>query len=351
MNATRNRRAATFGFALVFALSMSARLVSAAGADSANSVTTSGYVLESEVQVSPGWVIDTYTSGDTTVRVFARAGSLMSVPSTASTAGLGSTSFSVASPDLKKDQSPSAGSATGAVAALIALGVDPQTALQKFGGLDTLDGSTPASDATLAAAAAGPTVSLASYRAPSSEPQVVNAVSNTIPYDTQCATINTQNHLVQGYGCSTLYLVWASGGNWYFSSKYALSAQSTSTSLFPLRLRSVAWRLGWAANNLIYDWDPKVTKPEGSCNTVTSSLGASLPYFSAGISISSTICPDNFGPWGPLTQTQSGATWTGSEAGTAFEAAVGTQQMHNPANVSSSHTSTYSITWSCGLDC
>lgn len=352
MSTTRIRRRATLALTLLFAFAMSAGPTAAAGTDSANSSASSGYTFVSEVPVRPGWVIDTYaSSSSTTVRVFGRAGSALSAPTTSSAAGFGSTSFSVASPDLKKGPAAPAGAQNSAVGALIALGVDPQTALREFGGLDTLDGSTPATDETLAATAAGPTVSLASYRTPSPEPQIINAVSTTVPYDTQCATINTQNHLVQGYGCSTLYLVYANGGNWFFNSKYKLSAQSTSTSFFPLRLRSVAWRLGWAVNNLIYDWDPSSSKPEGSCVTVTSSLGAAAGYVNVGISISSVICPDTFGPWGPITNLQSGATWNGSESGTAFEAAIGTQQMHDPANASSSHTSTYSISWNCGLDC
>jgi hypothetical protein len=272
------------------------------------------------------------------------------VPTT-SAKGSGATSFSISSPDLKKGSASPAGPQNSAVAALIALGADPQTALSQFGSLDTLDGSTPSSDVTLAAAATGPAITLASYRAPSAAPPVINAVSTTTPYDTQCATINTEKGLVQGYGCSTLYLVYANGGDWFFNSKYKLSAQSTSTALFPLRLRSVAWRLGWATNNLIYDWDPSSSNPIGNCETVTSSLGAALPYVSSGISISSQICPSTFGPWGPITNLQSGAVWDGAESGTAFEAAIGTQQMHDPANASSSHTSTYSITWNCGLDC
>jgi hypothetical protein len=145
--------------------------------------------------------------------------------------------------------------------------------------------------------------------------------------------------------------VWANGADWFFANKYKLSAQSTSTSLFPLRLRSAAWRLSWAANNSLYDWDPAGSQTIGSCYTVTIGSQGDPAHGGFGISISAPICPDSIGAWGPINATQSGAIWNGQEAGTAFEAAIGTQELHNPANASSSHSSTYSISWSCGLDC
>lgn len=346
------RRRLTFALSLLFAFMVPGGPAAAAGTDSTGATATGGYTRISEVSVRPGWVIDTYASSNAIVRTFVRGGSSVSAPSVASTTGFGSTAFSIASPDLKRDPSAAADPQNSAVGGLIALGVDPQTALREFGGLDTLDGSTPASDQSLADAA-GADASFASYRTPSPEVQPTNAVtvSTTVPYDTQCATINAQNGLVQGYGCSTLYVVWANGGDWFFANKYKLSAQSTSTSPFPLRLRSVAWRLSFAANNVLYDWDPAGSQTIGSCSTVTISSQGDPAHGGFGISISSQICPDSIGAWGPINATQSGAIWNGREAGTAFEAAIGTQELHNPSNVSSSHSSTYSISWSCGLDC
>ncbi len=348
----RIRRRATAAITIMYALMLSGGPASAAGTDSASLTATGEYTRVSEVQVRPGWVIDTYASSTTTVRVFGRAGSSVSAPSTASAAGFGATAFTMTSPDLKKASSASAGPQNTAVGALIALGVDPQTALREFGGLDTLDGSTPASDQALVDAA-GATASFASYTPPSRAAQPTNGVtvSTTIPYDTQCATIDQQNHLVQGYGCSTIYLVWANGADWFFANKYKLSAQSTSTSPFPLRLRSAAWRLSWGANNSLYDWDPAGSQTIGSCYTVTIGSQGDPAHGGFGISIAAPICPDSIGAWGPIKATQSGAIWNGQEAGTAFEAAIGTQELHDPANASSSHSSTYSISWSCGLDC
>ena len=69
------------------------------------------------------------------------------------------------------------------------------------------------------------------------------------------------------------------------------------------------------------------------------------------ISISAQICPNSIGPWAPITGTQSGAVWNGLESGTAFEAAIGTQELHSPPAAATTHNSTYTITWNCGLDC
>ena len=69
------------------------------------------------------------------------------------------------------------------------------------------------------------------------------------------------------------------------------------------------------------------------------------------IGISAPICPNNYGPWGPINGTQSGGAWNGSEQDNAFEAAIGTQQLHSPSNASSSRPGTYSVTYNCGLDC
>jgi hypothetical protein len=320
---------------------------------------------QSEQVHKPGWVIDKFADSSTTVRAFGRAGSSVHFDAGIEKGKSGSLSFTMDSPPgLKKNAAPEGGS-VGAVEALIALGVDPKVALEQFGGLDTLDGSTPDGDVAIAAAALAsidnPTAASGAVRATlassrvtpdQSQNQTNVLVSTTVPYDTQCATVDSVNHLVQGYGCSTTYVVWASGTHWYFENKYKFSAQSTSTSLFPLRLRAVGWRLSWAANNKIYDFDPSSTVDVGQCKTVNVSSKGKLPNgIELGISISANICPNNYGPWGPLNATQSGAIWNGQEAGTAFEAAIGTQAMDSPSNAAVTHSSTHTITFNCGLDC
>lgn len=344
----------------------------AAGPGAAVSMKISGATQlqgVSEKVVKPGWVIDTFSDSDTKVRAFGRPGSTLSFGGAVSKGKSGSVSMSMTSPTVSDAKSPAdaVSQAPGAVEALIALGVDPKIALEQFGGLDTLDGSTPASDVALATAAladvdhdslaGGSTVNatLASTTGLRRDTAAAPAatVSTTTPYDTQCATVSEVGGLVQGYGCSTIYLVYmASSTDWYFSNKYKFSAQSTSTSPFPLRLRSVNWRLAWSANNILRDWDPSATVNVGGCIKVTVGSSAPLPGgATASISIAADICPNNYGPWGPITGTQSGGAWNGSEAGTAFEAAIGTQETRSPSNASAGHTSTYDVTFKCGLDC
>jgi hypothetical protein len=319
------------------------------------SITTSikvevagGFRGVTEKLLPNGRVIDTFKSADATVRVFGRVGSSVSFFSDPTVKGGGGLSVDMTNNQPKgpkEDQADNTGN-VGAVAALIALGVDPAVALRDFGGLDTMDGSTPASDVALVDQSLG---QLASTD-PSfgRQPAIIPAVSSTVPWDTQCITIDAIGSRIQGRGCSTIYLIQSNGaGDWHLTSKWKLSAQSTSTSLFPLRLQQVGWALSWAANNLLTDWDPSSTRSIGSCSTVTvTSLG---PLFN--ISVSGDICPNSLGPWGPLTDVRSGSKWQGSEQGTAFEAAIGTQEIHDPANASSSHSSTYFIEYNCGLDC
>ena len=227
-----------------------------------------GFAASSEVAVRPGWVIDTFHSSGSTVQVFGRSGSTVSFGGARASGRAGSATFSMSSPvgaGSKATIAP-AGQLGSAVGALIALGVNPRVALAQFGGLDTLGGATPATDVALASGSLGRVMS----------PMV--AVSTSVPWDVQCATVSTENGRVQGYGCSTAYVVWASGTNWYLANKYKFTAQSTSTSLFPLRLMQVGWRLSWATGNVIFDEDPTTARTVGSCATVT--VGSSGEFVS-----------------------------------------------------------------------
>ena len=152
--------------------------------------------------------------------------------------------------------------------------------------------------------------------------------------------------LVQGYGCSTYYLVFMNGLDWRFTSKYKFSVQSVDHALFPLRLRQVAWGIDWAANNVLTDWDPSATKPIDSCTNIT--IGSSSPY--ANISISATVCPDSLGPTA-LQGADSGAIWNGAERDNDFEAAIGTQEVHSPPGAAATFTSVEMVTFHCGTSC
>lgn len=361
----RRRRAA-----LVLSPVMVGALLLPGLAGHASAATQGGISPTKEVVVNPGWVIDTIVSANATIKVFGRSGQTFTAP----TEVAGTYSFSTTSPDLKKAPAAAAGTQNSAVAALIALGVDPATALREFGGLDSLDGSTPDSDQAIAAAAIAaastPTqaatspsrdsVSLAGPVRPGTAALVTEAVtvSRTVPYDIQCITVDIDSHLLQGQGCSTLYVVWANGADWFFANKYKFSMQSTSTRYpFPIRLKGVDWRLAFSSTggNQLYDWDPSSTRPVGSCATLTVGSAGDPAHGNASISISATICPDSEGPWGPINSYQSGSQWNGFEGGAIggegdWEATIGTQELHNPATASASHTSSYNLYVTCGLD-
>jgi hypothetical protein len=220
---------------------------------------------------------------------------------------------------------------------LIALGMPEAEARRQFGDMDELDPGAADQTGLVASAVAMPPAARVSQA----------AASSTTPYDTQCASISYQGGSIEGYGCSTLYLVAASGGDWWFNSKFKFSARSKDpTNIFcvpgtcPWRLLEVGWSLGWVSGNVVYDWDPSATLSRKSCSSV--SIGAS--YHGYGISISGTICPDRLQPWN-LTSRQSGAEWLGLEQGTAWESAIGIQGVHSPPGAAASYSSSVSLTW------
>lgn len=214
----RDRRAAATLAGLLLMLGGAAVPTGAASPQPAVSMGLTGDAplqATSERVVKPGWVVDTFSDSKTTVRAFGRSSSTVTFGQAITPGKSGSASFSITSPDTKGAGRWGGQAAPGAVEALIALGVDPKVALEQFGDMDTADGSTPASDVALAMAAmqgvaqpssAGTSVSRATLasttRVQAPRTLTANATSSTsVPYDTQCATIDQVNHLVQGYGC------------------------------------------------------------------------------------------------------------------------------------------------------
>ncbi len=162
-------------------------------------------------------------------------------------------------------------------------------------------------------------------------------MSTTTPYATECYNASAASGKISGYGCTTYYLVAANGGDWWFNDKFKFSAHSTDTSLFPVRLKQVAWKVSWGTNNVVYDWDPATTQSVGSCLTLTESASSgTVPAI--GISISAPICPNSLGLW-TLSSRVSGAIWKGAEHDTGYDAAIGVQSVHNPPTAGVSYWS------------
>jgi hypothetical protein len=301
----------------------------------------SGFTRASERVLSSGAVIDTFSSGDGTIKVIGRPGSSVRVSQTTyekSKQTAVSVELSTARPKTVRDAGAYARSGRSAVSDLIALGMNPKDAQREFGDMDAMD---PA-----AGSLAGRVASTSAV-APMQRAVAGLTVSTTTPYDTQCASVSYQNGEITGYGCSTLYLVAASGGDWWFNNKYKFSAHGTAgnnlgcvlTALgCPWRVVEAGWSIHWAANNVVYDWDPASAINKGSCSNTTISAG----YKGFGISISSTICPSRLQPWN-LNATTSGAEWVGFEHGTDYEASIGLQALHSPPNAAASYSSPFSL--------
>ena len=300
-----------------------------------------GFTRASERVLSAGAVIDAFRSADSTITVLGRPGSSVRVsqvsdPRSSQTAI--SVELSTTRPKTVGDAGAYARSGRSAVRDLIALGMDPGDAQREFGDMDTMD--------PVAASLAG-RVASTSAMAPPQRATAAVTVSSTTPYDTQCASVSYAGGDVTGYGCSTLYLVAASNGDWWFNNKYKFSAHATAgnnaacilTGLgCPWRIFEAGWSIEWTANNVVYDWDPASAINKSSCSTTTISAG----YKGFGISISSTVCPSKLQPWN-LSGTRSGAEWVGIEHGTDYEASIGLQALHSPSNAAASYSSPFSL--------
>jgi len=286
-----------------------------------------------------GAVIETFRSGagGATIRILARRGTSATFAPVSRAASNGRTrvglSIAAARPKSPADADAYGESGRTVVGDLVALGVPRDEAIRRFGDMDSVDASVPQAllDQRRVAGLA---------RTPPLRPTAA-ATSTSVPYDNQCATISYAGGKIEGYGCSTLYLVSASGGDWWFSNKYKVSAHSSDTSFYrPQRLFELGWSLGWSANNVVYEWEPDTTVNRNDCGNVTFSLGGKA----GSISVSAPICPTKLEPWN-LGLTRSGAMWQGIERGTDWEAAAGLQLVHSPPSAAASFTSTFALTY------
>lgn len=292
-----------------------------------------GFRLEAEQVAQGGAVVDTYRSGTATVKVIGRPGSSVTIADTTdSVTGrrTASVRLSTSRPKTVADADAYRRSGRSTVADLVALGMPRDQAVREFGDMDTL----------------GPGAGVAGRRLASADlafpqMQALTAVSSTTPYDTLCASLSYDGGKISGYGCSTLFLVAASGGDWWFDNKYKFSAHSTDGSIFrPQRLFEVGWSLSWAANNVVYDWEPDSTVNRNDCGTARFSLSA----HGASVSIEAPICPTKISPWN-LAGTRSGSLWQGIERGQDWEAAIGVQAVHSPPNAAASYESPFKLVW------
>jgi hypothetical protein len=171
--------------------------------------------------------------------------------------------------------------------------------------------------------------------------QFVPAVSATTPYDTLCSSVSYDSGKISGYGCSTLYLVAASGGDWWFDNKYKFSVHSSDGSIWrPQRLFEVGWSLSWATNNVVYDWEPEATINRNDCGSLRLGLAAK----GASVLVEAPVCPSRLSPWN-LAATKSGSVWQGIEKGQDYEAAIGVQAVHSPPSAAASYESPFKLTW------
>ncbi len=332
-------------FVVIVIAGLSAGPIQAAGPPPSTQIRlvgpAAGFVPVAERVTPQGAVIDTFRSGEITLRVIGSPGSTVRAQRTEDAAsGKAGVTVELAAtrPKDLTDASAYAHSGRSVVGDLVALGMSEEDARREFGDMQTLNPET-AAETRLVASAATDDAALAA--------ELAAATSSTVPYDTQCASISYEGGSIQGYGCSTLFLVAASGGDWWFNNKYKFSAHSTDpTALWcligtcPWRLAEIGWSLGWVKNNVLYDWDPVSTNKAHECATML----FSATFHGVGISISGTVCPEVIQPWN-MGGRRSGAEWQGLEKGTAWEAAFGIQAIHSPPTAGVSYSSPFRLVY------
>lgn len=352
MRRRHSRMAAIFG---ILALIVSAFSPAAAAPpfDAPESVVAieaaDGFQVVSELSRPDGTVISTFASAKETVRTISwNEGSSISFasgPATAATSNSpehGSLMVGAGTerPKDAADIDRHKNSGRTVVGDLVALGMPRREAERQFGDMETSDGSNPyTGTAGVADQTAATDVILTSATSTTKSPSH-SAVSSTTPYDVRCFNVSAASGKISGYGCTTYYLVAQQGLDWWFNVNYKFSAQSTDTSLFPVRLKGVAWRAQWSSGNVVYDWEPDSTRSIGNCLKITETISGGF----ASISISGNVCPNSHGPW-QISTIKSGALWRGAEQGTAWEVAVGVQKTKNPAGVATNYYSYYWLEW------
>jgi hypothetical protein len=325
------------------------------GADVAiRTAVANGFVRVAEVRLGNGAAIATFESRDARVRVLGEPGSVVSFyPDETTRATEVAPSRGGLAMEMSQPTRPKTAAAATAyhdagrtvVGDLVALGMPRPDAEREFGDMETMDGTTRPTGA-----APRPNATFARFTrpVPGGGPTTFATSSATTPYATQCVSVSTLragdgSDVITGYGCTTFYLVAQAGTDWWFNDKFKFSAHSSDRSLFPVRLRSVAWKVSWSSLNTVHDWDPATTTSLGGCTTVSASseTGTKIPIR---VTISAQICPDSIGLW-TIGQLVSGAIWKGIEHDTDYDAAIGVQSVHNPPAASPSYTSYWALTW------
>ena len=309
-------------------------------ADPATGVASPGHStmnLVSQNQQPDGLVVATYASSDGTVKTVGHQGMAMDVnviPAATDEHGNPHASIEVAmrqtSVSTSKMLPASERNTRSAVQTLIDLGVDPAIAKRDFGAFDSPTGAVPT--ASLASFAVfGPSASTGSVG--------LASPSTTVPWDTQCANFSYASGKVTGRGCSTIYWVGANGSDWHFESKYLITGSSNDTSLFPVRLKALGWKLTWNdSHNNVYWWNPGGTvNGTSACGKVT--LSAVF------LQLQLDLCLDKEIAWG-VTGLSSGSEWVGAEVNTDPDSAGGLQDNDNPpAATSTGHFSTLYVSF------
>jgi hypothetical protein len=231
-----------------------------------------------------------------------------------------------AQPDAAQAGTNNSGSVPTAYEELVAMGVDPTIAnqFQDMGSSETAaPAASPASPAaetaTPAAASAGGT----QYGAPVCINQKFDDYSGTPPS-------GQPKNKGSVAGCDVTYVNKKNSTAWYESDQFEASGamHDPTCDLNCDHFTGLRFGVTWPSGNTVETWKPNTTKQEGSCTTET----ASLSYGGAGVSESSTECPETFGYYSGGGSTDFSSKWDGQGSGPSngSRADIGVTGVYSP---------------------
>jgi hypothetical protein len=149
-----------------------------------------------------------------------------------------------------------------------------------------------------------------------------------------CYTISLLSGTLYGTGCGFSYVDWqdpTTAGHWGLTSTYWISMTSSAYDLW-----GVYWRMQWPSGNQITGEAPNTSvTTSGNCGSRTFSVNLKVPTTNLGVAESYTqdLCPTLYGPWDPSgvnTSLSSGAKWVGDQPAGVTMGVQGAQSVDSP---------------------
>lgn len=184
--------------------------------------------------------------------------------------------------------------------------------------------------------------------APNATPTVTANVtaSSAQLWNRSCVDFSVDGGRGHFHGCDDQYRVWVNPYNrtdWFMEDKHLATGTMHDTALFfKDKVTGVLFGVHYGAYNLMYNWQPSVTSPVGSCKSTTSSV--SVKFYT--VSNTATSCPEEWGVYTINNQTFT-TKWNGKGNGPSdgARATHGVSSTHSPSSASATRGLPFKLWW------